>query len=619
MPSSEQLFQILTADIEGNAALREPQRQAHRAIREHFETSTEHAILQIPVGCGKTGIMATLPFGVSRGRVLIITPNVQIRAGVASELDITNPKCFLRAAQVLSDLSSGPYLATLDGIDANVHDCDASHYVVTNIQQLASSADRWLPRFAPDYFDMILVDEGHHNVAPSWTKVFERFPRAKVVSLTATPFRADGLRPEGKIVYRYPFTKAMVNGYIKQIHWRNVAPAKLSFSFGDDGTSHTLEEVLQLREEAWFRRSVALSPECNSHIVATSLTYLRLLRDRTGYKHQLIASACSVDHARQVRALYEQEGFTATEIFSEMDEDEKRRILDDLRAKRLDCIVQVAMLGEGFDHPPLSVAAMFRPFRSLSAYIQFVGRAMRVIHQRKPQHLDNHAFVVSHVGLNNDAHWEDFRELDFDDQQMVRRWLGDESDGEDGSEDGGPRPRRFDQLQLVENEIVGEFISKSFLDPEDDRVLDELLAREIGGGLRVCDLISREDLRKRVREHQRDQEVAVVPQPVQPQRRRVAARKRLPERTRSVAARVVDDLGLSVNGREIGAWNKAAAGQDNLAAVVQLLNRRVNGFLSIGSGQRGEIGADAAERALAELDRLGDEVRDALRPRRQDG
>ena len=54
--------------------------------------------------------------------------------------------------------------------------------------------------------------------------------------------------------------------------------------------------------------------------------------------------------------------------------DKQEQVLADLRSGKLDCIVQVQMLGEGFDHPPLSVAAIFRPFASLSPYIQFVGR-----------------------------------------------------------------------------------------------------------------------------------------------------------------------------------------------------------------------------------------------------
>ena len=81
-------------------------------------------------------------------------------------------------------------------------DCQKSHVVITNIQQLASGADRWLPQFPANFFDLILIDEGHHNVAPSWMKVFDKFPEAKVVSLTATPIRGDGQRIIGIPIYR---------------------------------------------------------------------------------------------------------------------------------------------------------------------------------------------------------------------------------------------------------------------------------------------------------------------------------------------------------------------------------------------------------------------------------
>lgn len=65
--------------------------------------------------------------------------------------------------------------------------------MVTNIHQLAERADRWLPQFEDEFFDLILVDEGHHNAAPS-------------------------------LIYRYPFRDAMQRGYIKDITAVNVAP-----------------------------------------------------------------------------------------------------------------------------------------------------------------------------------------------------------------------------------------------------------------------------------------------------------------------------------------------------------------------------------------------------------
>lgn len=611
-----QFFQSTVANIENNERLREPQRQAHKAVREHFAASRASAIIQIPVGCGKTGIIATLPFGISEGRVLVIAPNTTIRKGVAEALEVGSPKFFLGKAKVLQSFAEGPFAAVLDGPQANIHDCTESQYVVTNIQQLASSADRWLPQFPPNFFDMVLVDEGHHNVADSWKKVFERFPGAKVVSLTATPFRSDGQRVTGEVIYRYPYAKAMLAGYIKQIHSINVAPAEIYFTYRGDTKKHTLEEVLDLREEAWFRKGVALAPECNASIADASIQRMNELRAKTGQKHQIIAAACSVDHARQIRALYEQRGLRAREIYSEMDEDKQQAVMSQLEQMQLDVIVQVQMLGEGFDHPPLSVAAVFRPFRSLSPYVQFVGRIMRVIFQSDANNPANHGYVVSHVGLNNDANWRDFREFDLEDQQVFREWLESQSSSPEGDGEGsGGRPRRFDEDMLVHGELISAFVRQSFLDPDDDRIVDKILEAVVPGvGITFGSFMTREQAREMLRKAQANM-LGGTPQPipVPPQRKRQAARKRVAERTRSVAARVLKDVGLSVLGYEVGRLLPAAKGGQNLRVVTRLLNRRVNERLGIANAQRGEVARADMERVLEHLDAIGDEIAEQIK------
>jgi DNA repair protein RadD len=609
-----EIFMTANANIEANDQLREPQKEAHRHVREHFATSKEPAILQIPVGCGKTGIMATLPFGIAHGRVLLITPNLTIRKGVMDALDITSRECFWAKTRVLSDFTAGPWTAVLDGPSANLHDAVESHFVVTNIQQLASQADRWLPQFPYNFFDMILVDEGHHAAAASWQKVFRRFPDAKVVSLTATPFRADQQPLQGEVIYRYSFARAMVNGFIKQIHSRNVAPEELYFTYRDDVKRHTLDEVLQLREEQWFRRGVALSPECNRHIAEASIQRCEALRAATGIQHQIIAAACSVDHARQVRAIYEECGYRAAEIHSDMDEDEQEQVIERLRLGQLDCIVQVQMLGEGFDHPRLSVAAIFRPFRSLAPYIQFVGRVMRVVVQNTPDHPDNQGFIISHIGLNNDARWVEFRELDLDDQELLRRWMNGEPVDDEDSGETEPRARRFDQGLLVDDEIISHFIDHAYLDPEDDRILDELLSRPVAPGLTLGDFVSRDQLRGKLREqHQALGVEAPKAIPVSPQRRRRTARSRLAERTNSVVARILQDLQISRAGRDVAKAIPRGAMAANVQAVTALLQQAVNDSIGIGAGQRGNITADQTQLALERLDDLGDQVRDRIK------
>jgi len=615
-----QFFGNSIADIETNERLREPQRAAHKAVREYFEQKNLPAIIQIPVGCGKTGIIATLPFGISAGRVLIIAPNTTIRKGIAEALEVGNPKFFLGKTKVLSSFSDGPFAAVLDGPNANIHDCTESQYVVTNIQQLASSADRWLPQFPPKFFDMILVDEGHHNVAESWRKVFERFPDAKVISLTATPFRSDGQSLTGEVVYRYPYAKAMLSGYIKQIHSINVAPAEIYFTYKGDTKRHTLAEVLELREEAWFRKGVALAPECNAHIVDASIQRMRELRANTGQKQQIIAAACSIDHAKQIRVLYEQRGLKVREIYSEMDADKQRSALQQLEDLQIDCIVQVQMLGEGFDHPPLSVAAVFRPFRSLSPYVQFVGRIMRVMFQDDPTNPANHGYVVSHVGLNNDANWRDFREFDLEDQQVFREWLEAQPESVEESErEGGGKPRRFDEDMLVHGELLSDFVKQSFLDPNDERIIDGILDAVIPGvGVPFREFMTRDQAKAMLKKAQAKM-LAMAPEaiPISPQQRRKGARKRLADRPKSVAARVVKDLGMAPGGYEVSKLIGEAKGSSNLIGVTRLIHKSINAELGIEKRERNKPSAVETEATAEELDRIGDEVRDRIKEARK--
>jgi superfamily II DNA or RNA helicase len=606
-----EFFATAEVRIDGNRSLREPQVEGHAAAVEYFAGGGDRAVEQIPVGCGKTGLISILPFGIARGRVLVIAPWLTIRDQIADAVDATNPNGFYRTSGVLTDLSQGPFRAVLDA-DANVSDAEDAHIVVTNIHQLAErNADRWLENFPEDFFDLILVDEGHHNVAESWQNVFSKFPNARVLSLTATPFRADEQPVEGETIYRYTFRDAMRRGYIKQMVSKNAAPSELRFTWQGTDYSHTLDEVLDMREEHWYSRGVALAEESNTSIVDASIQWLNYLRDG-GMRHQLIAVACSMDHARQVRGLYQERGLETREIHSGQPVEEREAILRDLRNGTLDAIVQVQMLGEGFDHPPLSVAAIFRPFRSLSPYIQFVGRAMRVNVQRAPGHPDNEGIIVSHVGLNIDRHWLDFKAIDSDDQEMVHEWLeaGDEPPPEPG--EGGRRRLRPDMV--VTEEFIDRFLSDDFIDASDDALIDNAIAVMRDQGIDIEALgLTREDLARRFAAQRQARQ---NPEPerliVQPQEHRKVLRRRLQEQAQSAANRVIEALGERPGGRRIALLGGTGAA-NNLGAVISLMHTAVNQHLGIESNARRDQDSDALERGILALDDIADQVEADLR------
>jgi len=291
--------------------------------------------------------------------------------------------------------------------------------------------------------------------------------------------------------------------------------------------------------------------------------------------------------------------------------------LQELEDLQIDCIVQVQMLGEGFDHPPLSVAAVFRPFRSLSPYVQFVGRIMRVMFQEDPNNPANHGYVVSHVGLNNDANWRDFREFDLEDQQVFREWLEAQpfDAGERDEPDGSGKPRRFDEEMLVHGELLSDFVRQSFLDPNDDRIIDRILDAVIPGvGVPFRDFMTRNQAKSMLKKAQEKMmEMSPEAIPISPQQRRKGARKRLADRPKSVAARVLQDLGLAPGGFQVSKLLPEAKGSSNLIGVIRMIHKSIDGELGLKKGERNKPPASDAEATVEELDRIGDQVRERIR------
>lgn len=615
----EDFFTTVEYEIDNNIELRDPQREAHAATLGHFASSSDPAILQVPVGCGKSGVIALLPFGLARGRVLVISPNVTIRDSLYDNLNITDRRnCFWRKCSVLSHeaMLGGPYVAVLDSKSANIHDCQTAHVVLTNIQQLASSADRWLPKFDESFFDLILVDEGHHSAAQSWVKVFDRFPKAKVVNLTATPYRADDKEIAGKLVYRYSFKRAMVKGYIKRLQAVYVAPSELTFTYEGDTRTHDLEEVLELKEEDWFSRGIALSPTCNEDIVTASLDRLEQLR-LTGTRHQIVAVAMQIDHARAIRSLYAERGYEAETIHSQMAAEDQAEVLRKLKAGLIDVIVQVQMLGEGFDHPKLSVAAIFRPFRSVAPYLQFVGRAMRVVVQNDARHPDNYGYIVTHAGMNLDTLLTDFREIEREDSEYLSGLIAGDEPEPPRDVTAGRAQMKIRPDMVVQNEVLDSLIEEDFLDSDDELILDELRRNAEAMGLDAEALVKAAKASKRPSKRT---VAAPEPFPVNPQRQRQEAQKRLNERIKTTARVLLNRLGLNPGDSDISSQLLPGLSGVNFVAAVRLLNQRVNSLIN--NAARRDWSTDELTRAMELLpDLLEADVRrlKAKQREREDG
>ena len=144
-------------------------------------------------------------------------------------------------------------------------------------RQLQGEENRWLRNLQNDFFDLILFDEAHHNVAESWDILRHAFPAARIVNYSATPTRADGQLMAGRIVYAHPVAEAIRQGYVKSLKAVVLNPRTLRYvrREGDQEIEVSLEEVIRLGEDdADFRRSIVTSTETLNTIVDASIREL---------------------------------------------------------------------------------------------------------------------------------------------------------------------------------------------------------------------------------------------------------------------------------------------------------------------------------------------------------
>lgn len=128
-------------NIESNNELREPQILAYQAIAEHFvrDKSQEHAIVVLPTGVGKTGLMGISPFGISFGRVLIITPQLVIKDAVLDSLDPEHPQNFWITRGVFHNFKDLPSVIEYDGKTSD-WELKEANLVYTQHSQIAGTS-----------------------------------------------------------------------------------------------------------------------------------------------------------------------------------------------------------------------------------------------------------------------------------------------------------------------------------------------------------------------------------------------------------------------------------------------------------------------------------------------
>lgn len=227
--------------------------------------------------------------------------------------------------------------------------CGNSQITVGTTQSLA----RRLDKYYPEDISLIIIDEAHRNTLGSQAlRVLNYFSRAKVVGITATPYRSDKKLLSSfyeKISYEIGLFELIAKDYLSRIVVKSV-PINIDLksvrSKGgdyDEGdlakalTPHLLQCAKLLKEHAVDRKTVVFLP-----LIETSKIFCKLCQDI---------------------------GLKAVHV----DGNDRSALQSNWRV-----ICNASLLTTGWDEPSVDCVYILRPTKSQVLFSQMVGRGTRI-------------------------------------------------------------------------------------------------------------------------------------------------------------------------------------------------------------------------------------------------
>lgn len=379
--------------------LRDCQTQAFAALANYYTGGERNAACVMSVGAGKTALGVAAILGFTRRRALIVTPGSVIRGTFDRALDHT------ANGNVLYGLPGGPlipgtpppHVRVLEAADGGaIRDISraellAADMLVTNFHALGHSdgPSDLLAKLGSDDIDFIVVDEAHIAAAESYQRLFAHFPRARTLLMSACFQRLDGRPIDADVVYRYRLIDSIADGNAKNLRLHRFAPACGHTTYEMVWPDGAREEIVGrqallevLGDERKLSRITARSTEPMRHVLSNAKHALneqaRLLNP---VKPRMLISAMGEAHAEQIVAVCRQVGIAAAYLYYTMSTGRIRDIRNRFEsdAGDLEAIVQIKMLGQGYDFPAICVVVPMRPYGSFSECYQFLGRGIRVI------------------------------------------------------------------------------------------------------------------------------------------------------------------------------------------------------------------------------------------------
>ena len=332
---------------------------------------------QMPTGTGKTVVLASVVESFLGEHPLKSVWIVAHRRELVSQIQETIERVFSNRLAEKEDGSSDNLIEK--PLDSSLFTLRPSLIKAMSIQWLARHYDE-----IGEEPGMIVIDEAHHALAKTYKEMWERFPKAKFLGLTATPCRLNGkgfIDLFDVLVQSWSVPEFISKGRLATYDF---------VSIKSNGVTQRLIDSLQKRGADGDYQNKEMDMLLNKR---PSIERLYRSFEEYGKDRKGIVYAINISHAKKIMELYQEHGIKAVAIDSKTPAAERQADIETFKKGDIQVLVNVDIFSEGFDCPDVEFVQLARPTLSLAKYLQMVGRGLRVAKGKKC------CVIIDNVGL----------------------------------------------------------------------------------------------------------------------------------------------------------------------------------------------------------------------------
>ena len=323
---------------------------------------------------------------------------LRLHRSVMAQMPTGTGKTYLLTAVIDSFVSNNPkekvwivahrreLVSQIDETVRKFHSYSASN-TSTLLSSVKAVSIQWLSKHYDEIEEepgMIVIDEAHHALAKTYKEMWERFPKAKFLGLTATPCRLNG---KG---FTDLFDVLVQSWDVPEFISKRRLATYDFVSIKSDGVTQRLIDSLQKRGADGDYQNKEMDMLLNKK---PSIERLYRSLKEYGKGRKGIVYAINISHAQKITKLYQENGVKAIAIDSKTPTTERQQDIEAFKKGDIHVLVNVDIFSEGFDCPDVEFVQLARPTLSLAKYLQMVGRGLRVAKGKK------NCVIIDNVGL----------------------------------------------------------------------------------------------------------------------------------------------------------------------------------------------------------------------------